>query len=472
MRLGIYKKVIMLTIMMSVVFMLAISSYSMRRYATFLNHVFDERSEDVLSNIALNLEYPMLIRDRESVERFIKGALAQNHVVFSSVEDADGVIMAQAGSTGITPVKEFSRPIILKKQALENSEDLILGQAQEKEEVIGRVTVVLSLSEFESEKRNMRNASLAAFFITSGLASLSIYIALKRILGRPIRELVSATERVSRGDLDYKVPVATKDELGALASSFNMMTEALVNYKKKLLDANEELVRKEKLATIGKIAGVVGHEIRNPIGVISNAVFFLKTVLENADETVKEYLDIIKAEVSNTERIISDLLDFARTRTPQKSRIMIGQLLATCVEKSGIPENVNAELGLPEIAINADPLQMRQVFVNLIRNAVDAMPGGGTIRICAESSPGFVDIMVSDTGEGIAPGNMARLFQPLFTTKAKGLGLGLTIIRNLTETNGGSVSVESSPGKGTAFTVRMPVDGSSAAESALKGGAG
>ena len=232
---------------------------------------------------------------------------------------------------------------------------------------------------------------------------------------------------------------------------------------RQLLDAQEELVRKEKLATLGQVAGVVGHELRNPLGVMNNAVYFLQAMLTDADDTTREYLGIIKDEISGAERIVSDLLDSVRTKPPRPEKVMVRDIVSMSTGKCAIPGNVELHTVYPEtlLALSIDPLQIKQVFINLINNAVDAMPNGGTLDIKAEEDKGRSEIRVSvrDTGMGIAPENMEKLFQPLYTTKARGIGLGLAVVKNLTEANGGRVEVESTQGAGTSFTVILPVMG-------------
>ncbi|MBI5075920.1 MAG: PAS domain-containing protein [Nitrospirae bacterium] len=253
---------------------------------------------------------------------------------------------------------------------------------------------------------------------------------------------------------------------------------------RQLLDAQEELVRNEKLSILGQLAGSVGHELRNPLGVMNNAIYFLKTVLPQADETVREYLNMIKNEIDNAERIITDLLDFSRTKTPQIRSITVYELLSTSMGRCTVPENVKIETDIPDRLplLKVDPFQITQVFQNLITNACQAMPKGGILRISAKNvvrdlgtgisekgqTPNalttapertFIEITAADTGEGISPENMNRIFQPLFTTKAKGIGLGLIVSKRLTEVNGGTIGVDSRPGKGTTFTVMLPAEG-------------
>lgn len=222
---------------------------------------------------------------------------------------------------------------------------------------------------------------------------------------------------------------------------------------------NEELLRNEKLATLGQVAGVIGNELRNPLGVISNALYLLKTVMTDPDETVKEYLGIIGDEVNASNHIVSDLLDAVRTKPPSLLPVAPAKLVAESLEKCALPNNVTLRQAVSESLplLMIDPLQMQQVFVNLIDNALEAMPNGGELRIDGETTDHVVRLRVSDQGTGISAENMANLFKPLFTTKARGLGLGLLVVKNLTENNGGRVEVDSAPGKGTTFTLVLPL---------------
>jgi len=240
------------------------------------------------------------------------------------------------------------------------------------------------------------------------------------------------------------------------------LNEELSQKIAQLVDAQEELVRKEKLAILGQLSGSVGHELRNPLGVMSNAVYFLQMVCADADDTTKEYLGIIKHEIDNSLRIITDLLDFARTKAPQIQAVMARTLLDESLSRCTLPENVALQTEIPDnlSLLKVDPLQMGQVLQNLITNAVQAMPAGGVLTLRGgQDSEGTVRLEVADTGEGIAPENMKKLFQPLFTTKPKGIGLGLVVCKNLVEANGGRIEVESKPGEGTTFTVVLPGEG-------------
>ena len=259
---------------------------------------------------------------------------------------------------------------------------------------------------------------------------------------------------------------------------------ALEQRSEQLLSAQEELIRKEKLAVLGQLSGSVAHEMRNPLAVISNAVYFLKALQMSQDERIKEYLEIISEEVGNAGNIITNVLDFSRTKTPNIVPTKVSQLVKNVLDRCAVPDGITISTNLPESLplLKVDPLQIYQVMQNLITNAIQAMPQGGSVTISARSvhdsqaqpresdgnvvqigeadfnsGSGFIEISVLDTGEGISPENMKKLFQPLFTTKVRGIGLGLTLCRNLTEANGGCIAAESRQAEGTLFRVTLPV---------------
>jgi len=238
------------------------------------------------------------------------------------------------------------------------------------------------------------------------------------------------------------------------------LEEKIRQRTQQLLVAQEELVRKEKLALLGQVADTVGHELRNPLGVMNNAVYFLQAVLADANDGVKEYLGIIKDEIADAERIVSDLLDAVRTKPPQPDTVALAGLLQQVLRKCNVPPAISVRLDIAATmpAVRVDPLQMHQVFWNLITNAVEAMPQGGVLEIRAseDSVAKSVTVSIKDSGSGIAPQHLGQLFQPLFTTKARRVGLGLVVVKNLTQANGGRVGVESTPGQGSTFSVTLP----------------
>lgn len=223
-------------------------------------------------------------------------------------------------------------------------------------------------------------------------------------------------------------------------------------------EMEEKLMRSKKLAVLGQLAGGVGHELRNPLGVISNAVYYLQTILPDADETTKEYLEMISSEVSHGEKIVSDLLDLSRTKPAEREEVTVSALVVQVLDRHPPPEKVKVTTKKPSDLppLFVDPRQIEQVLTNLVINAYQAMPEGGRLTIEARAEKGQVYLSVTDTGCGISQENMERLFEPLFTTKPKGIGLGLAVSKNLVEANRGLIEVETEEGKGSTFTVILP----------------
>jgi protein-histidine pros-kinase len=234
--------------------------------------------------------------------------------------------------------------------------------------------------------------------------------------------------------------------------------QALEERTRALEAAQEALVRQERLAVLGQLAGGVSHELRNPLGVIKNAVYYLRMV-SPPDERVQKHLAIMEREVQSANRIVSALLDYARVRPPQSVSADLNALVRDALERNPVGPGTAVVQRLAESlpAVSVDPEQVSPVLGNLIANAIQAMPDGGTLTIETAVVGGQVRVVVSDTGVGVLPEHLDKLFQPLFTTKAKGIGLGLALSRRLVEANGGTITVASVRGEGSRFSVTFPL---------------
>jgi PAS domain S-box-containing protein len=240
------------------------------------------------------------------------------------------------------------------------------------------------------------------------------------------------------------------------------LEEMVEQRTKELREAQEQLVHQEKLAVMGELAGGVGHELRNPLGAIKNAAYFLNMVLEEPEPKVRESLEILQKEVATSERIIGSLLDFARPKAPIRRKVEINEVLREALSRSTVPEDIEVvtQHDGGKAAILADSDQLVQTFGNIILNAIQAMPYGGQLTIKSETvSLDSIAISFSDTGVGIPEETLERLFEPLFTTKAKGIGLGLAIVKTQVEAHGGTIEAQSEVEKGSTFTVRLPMEG-------------
>lgn len=239
--------------------------------------------------------------------------------------------------------------------------------------------------------------------------------------------------------------------------SINLEGE-VISRTEELRNAQEKIVRQEKLATLGQLAGSVGHELRNPLGVIHNSVYFLNNSGLAEHPTQKKYLDIIADEVRISEKIVRDLLDFARLKPGNKAPVRVVDLIQGGISRSILTPRVVLDSSdvSPSLRVKVDEQQIIQVMTNLIQNAVDAMPEGGKISFSAEEEGGMVRLSVCDQGTGIKSKDLEKIFEPLFTTKYRGIGLGLAISHRLAEMNGGTLTVTSEEGAGSVFTLSLP----------------
>jgi signal transduction histidine kinase len=256
--------------------------------------------------------------------------------------------------------------------------------------------------------------------------------------------------------------ITERKQLEQTLQEYNARLEMQVEARtRELRQAQEQLVRQEKLAVLGRIAGSVSHELRNPLGVINNSIYYLEVVQPEAGEKIRHHHAMIRQEVRNAEKIIDDLLDFVRTITAEREQVSVRRLVKMALERTQVPADIEVTIeladDLPEVFV--DPGQVAQVLGNLVLNACQATGAGGKLTFSARQEKDIVLVAVKDTGEGIPPENMSKLFEPLFTTRVTGIGLGLPICRKLAEANGGRIEVESEVGKGSTFTLFLPVQG-------------
>ena len=215
----------------------------------------------------------------------------------------------------------------------------------------------------------------------------------------------------------------------------------------------------ERLAVLGQLAGGVAHEIRNPLGVIKNSLYYLRMLGDRLQADGLECLDDIDRELHTAERIVSELLDYARDPRQHAEQFVAQEAIDQALGKSEIPTSVQVDqiVEAPDAQVFADRDQIERVLLNLIRNAVQAMPSGGRLTIRSGLSEGAVLVEVIDTGIGLTTEEAARVFEPLYTKKAKGIGLGLAVSRRYAEQNGGRLDVTSAPAQGATFRLTLPL---------------
>jgi two-component system, NtrC family, sensor kinase len=333
-------------------------------------------------------------------------------------------------------------------------------------EIVGMLYVGI----LEQKYADIRTQTILVFLaITFGgvlVASALAYYVSRRISGA-IRELARASETIMHGNLDARADVHSRDELGDLSNAFNAMAAALRDRDERLKQSVKKIKEAERLALIGQLASNVAHELNNPLqGIVAYSYLLLERMADG--EPAKPFVQKIARQADRSRTIIRGLLDFARQRTPNRQPVDVNKILLDCValvEDQAQFQNIklvkDLSGGLPPVIV--DPAQMQQVFINLIVNAAEAMPAqrGGKLTLSTRCEPAgeFVRVEFADTGHGISPESMEHIFEPFFTTKetGHGVGLGLAISYGIVQEHQGTISVQSEVGKGTTFTIQLPI---------------
>ncbi len=323
------------------------------------------------------------------------------------------------------------------------------------------LAVSIPVGESQQEVRAIQMQVIQVVGITLILTALGV-IVLSYYLLRPIRNLVTATNRISEGDLQQEIPIQSHDELGDLTHSFNRMV-------KNLFRMQNELVRSEKFIALGKLSAGVAHEVRNPLNAMKGAIVYLQRCRAK-DSLIQEYTQLVMEEIDRLNIFVTEFLDFAKQSTPKRVPTNLNKLIVSTqnlfmeqAREMAIHIYNNLEPGLPEILI--DPHQIEQVIVNILINAMDAMPSGGEVVFSTlfkkdESlfeKVQFIKIEVQDTGTGIPKDQLPIIFDPFFSTKEAGTGIGLPLSQKIIENHGGRIMANSQEGRGTRISLELPV---------------
>jgi two-component system NtrC family sensor kinase len=366
--------------------------------------------------------------------------------------------------------------------------------------ILGVLDTNLSLASVDlvasQRQRQIGIFTVSSIMILSLISAGLIWVTVHK----PVRQLTEGTRHVAQGDLDYVLPATSRDEIGSLAASFNRMTEQLKKAQAENLDwtrtleervrqkteelerAYGRLVHSEKMASLGKLAAVVAHEINNPLsGILTYAKLVSRMTEKGFDGNdrraeARKYLQIIEGESRRCGAIVKNLLTFARQAPLNPQQNDLNAILERCLLLVGHQMNLqNVDLektldaALPSIYCDAG--QVQQALLALLMNAVECMPHGGRLTVQSSYDPDqrLSRVVVSDEGPGIPPDILPHIFEPFFTTKeeGKGVGLGLAIAFGIIQQHGGSIEVASTPQKGTTFTVLLPQEPGTRGEGSL-----
>jgi signal transduction histidine kinase len=437
-----------------------------------------ERATVGINLMELSVTGALYKLDTFRLETVVREAKAQPNVDYAYIFDKEGRIVGdfhpdqrQLFSTftdelGKKIIKSDAATLVdidYQEQILDISKPVYLGHQK-----LGGIRLGFNLGPIIKE---IGDATFGAVAVSSVIfvTGLLIIFVISARMTKPIERLTTAARQIEEGRLEYRVNINRDDDLGNLATAFDQMAERLLQREKELKESQVVLRRADRLSSLGLLTAGLAHEIRNPLVAIRTFTQLLPERYDDA-EFREGFQGLALKEVDRICGLINDLLSFARPSKPNVAPENINDVvdnIARILESQAKEKNVEVqrELGhdVPKVWIDRE--QMKQVFMNLILNAIQAMNDGGTIvistRLSAKNDPElireYVQVEIRDTGIGIPPEDLEHIFDPFFTSKDEGSGLGLAVSHQIVQEHGGIVTVESTMGKGTSFFVHIPV---------------
>ena len=372
---------------------------------------------------------------------------AEEHALVDEIDRASGELDVLFRQQIVPAVVRNDRPFVRSEHA---RAQLIVTRIQSTaEELVGRFEARITQARLDASQVMTRTHYwILALLIGAPILAAAVTYSIGRSIARPIGKLREGAQRLGSGDLDTRIEVSSPDEFGALAQQFNTMTSALKEHQAKLLQS-------EKLASVGRLAAGVAHEINNPLGDILG---YTRLMRKRADTATKEDLAVIEEETLRCKEIVEGLLDLSRPQQVGREEVPLRnecEEIVVRLREAKLLDGVQVEI---EGAANAQghPTRLKQVLSNLIRNAVEAAGPGGRVTVAVGQRAQEILVAVSDTGPGLDETALSRLFEPFFTTKEKGTGLGLAVSRAIARAHGGDIEAANAHGGGAVFTLRLP----------------
>ncbi|HEY6006208.1 MAG TPA: ATP-binding protein [Anaeromyxobacter sp.] len=457
---------------------LVVSLWVVARSRSALEHELGDRGADAARNLSRLSAELVLEEDLwglYKVVRDVVGADGDGLVAYAAVIDAGGTVLAHSDparhpmgepfgdgtdapadahpagldpstGSGAVAVRHFTAPVIVDNQQVATAR---VGISLRKlEATIGRISW-----------------EICALGVLLQWLGIGLGYMIARRMTRPLTDLRWAVDRIASGRLEDPPTVTTKekDEIGALADQFNLMARHLRDSQRHTAEAHEQLVRSERLASIGECAGALAHEIRNPLGAVVAAARMLSSHAPQATTYDRERLaEVIADEARRLNRILSEFLMYARPRPPSRQPHSMNALVAEILELLRLDDlargkTLDGRIGPESVPCDMDRDQVKQVLWNLLRNALEATPEGGRVVVETVQRGESVLVQISDEGAGIPAERQGRLFEPFHTTKEAGSGLGLAIAHGIVSAHGGSIGLSSRPGEGTRISVTLPL---------------
>lgn len=418
------------------------------------------------NNLAYNSEYGVLIANKDMLYTLIQGMMREKDVIYCVIQDKDGIMLSSGGMAGAIKglkreglgIYEVSSSILTEApESFAGELDFFVTSSDQTKQVkIGEVRIGISMASANARMAKAQRAAILATIVVI-LIGIGVTYFLVGAIVTPIHRLAEGTQRLAKGDLDHRVHIDTKDEIGELGIAFNKMTDDLRTSRDELIEniselkkAQSQLIQAEKMETVGRLASGIAHEVKNPLAIILQCVEYLVKNVSSSDKNVSLTLGYIREAVRRADNVVRGLLDFSGT-----SRLDIGLCsINSIIERSLLllkhqfdRYHIRIIKDIKEVLpfIELDENRIEQVFVNLFINAVAAMPAGGnlTVKSYYEEQDESVIVKIEDTGTGISEEILVKIFEPFFTTRRSsgGTGLGLSVVKNIMDLHNGKISV-------------------------------
>jgi len=429
----------------------------------------------------------ILFEDARTGRRILSSLGNERQIDLAVIYKTDGQIFvtySRNEDSKFEPLPFQGEGQVITKQGIEIIKNITL-----EDEVLGKIYIKANLNEMESKIENQLVLVVGIFSVIL-LISIPLSVLLQRFISEPILSLAKTTEKVSRlTDYSLRATYEGKDELGVLYSGFNEMLsqiqsrdQTLAQYRSNLEElvsertreleaAQKELVSKEKLAVMGTLSAMVSHEIRNPLGTIRNTIFNIKQLVNKKNYALEPELDRIERNVVRCDHIIEELLDFTRLQEKNFEPVSIDPWLNELIDDQSIPEVITVKASLSSNAVAyIDNESLRRAVINVTQNSIQAMT---KVKTNGEMEPSDkknwvltvesrvdrdrVEVIIADSGEGIPQANLEKIYEPLYSTKSFGVGLGLPIVKGIMEQHLGGIEIDSKIGVGTKVTLWLPI---------------
>ena len=415
-------------------------------------------AKGIIDITAGELENPVYFLDVDEITSVIENVESAEWIISAVVLDSQGMVITDGTNenpnVGKIPEDRFTLDAIASNEIMYTVNGDILHVAAPIiiTERLGTVHMDFSLEDYQTIVQDSGDSIIT---ITLSIALLSAMFAFffSRNITTQIQKMKKLSHNIAEGDFESKIEESNIEEIEQLGNDLKVMAQRLENTK-------DDLVKSERLSSIGELSARLAHDLRNPLSVIKNSVYVLENHMgDKKDEKITKYMSVLREEVDRMSHQINEVLGFVKTRPMQIEPFQVQQLLKDALPGI-IPKNVTIQLPENDVTIHGDKEQLLIVFRNIIQNSIQAIgekEGKITLRIDEDDNYFLIDF--EDNGPGIPTNILDRIFEPLYTTKQEGTGLGLVTCKTVVEQHGGNIKVTNNPDGGVTFTIMIPKNG-------------